>query len=222
MRAKISFWQYKGRWSSNFETSTWASRSGHAARDGPRGCRCLGDPLAAPAGLLRPHGLDHLQACRDQLEHLGDVLADEPQGSAAVRAGLARVEHDALARRGGADLGLAPPRRGFTRRTGFLHRFCLVLIIGDRLPGGRGGDLDRLQSQLELLDLALDPFRARAELLPLEPGDADPERLNQRLVRPDRGHHPLDIRPHPGVLRLERGDLRLQLGGVVGQRSQGV
>ncbi|SLN77787.1 hypothetical protein ROG8370_03984 [Roseovarius gaetbuli] len=34
MRSKISCWRYNGRWSSNFETSTWASRFGPAILPG--------------------------------------------------------------------------------------------------------------------------------------------------------------------------------------------
>ena len=70
--------------------------------------------------------------------------------------------------------------------------------------------LEIFERQLQLLDLPLDLLRARPELLPLELGDADPERLDQRLVGPHRRRHPQGLRP------LREDDL-LERGGVVRQ-----
>ena len=50
------------------------------------GCRWLGDRLAVPAGELLAHGLLHEPAARDDIERLGDRLADLGQPAAAAAA----------------------------------------------------------------------------------------------------------------------------------------
>ena len=165
--------------------------AGHAARDRARWCRRLHDPLALPAGLLEPRGLDHLQLRGDEFKDLRHVLVHQAQRAAAVRAAFARVEHDALARRRCGDPRLATPaRRGaFGWRLGgcrSLRWFGLGLRRGHR-------HLEVFERELQLVDLPLDLFGARPELLPLELGDADLERLDQRLVGPHRRRHPLGL-----------------------------
>lgn len=62
------------------------------------GCGRLADAAAVPAGKLFPHGLDHLEAARDLLQRLSDILAELRQAfAAAVIAGTGRVDDDALA-----------------------------------------------------------------------------------------------------------------------------
>src|SRR5882724_928499 len=59
----------------------------------------LCDRLAGPAGELLAHMLDHLPLPRDELQHLGHVLADLAQGpTATTRTGRRQRIDDALAR----------------------------------------------------------------------------------------------------------------------------
>ena len=183
------------------------ARAGQAARDRSRWCRRLHDPLALPTGLLEPRGLDHLQLRGDEFKDLRHVLVHQAQRAAAVRAAFAWVEHDALARRRCGDPRLATPaRRGaFGGRRGL--RWCgLGLRRGHR-------HLEIFERELQLVDLPLDLFGTRPELLPLELGDADLERLDQRLVGPHRRRHPLGLRP------LCKDDC-LERGGVIRQGVQ--
>src|SRR5665213_603739 len=60
--------------------------------------RWLGDALASPAGELLPHGLDHLPLTRDDVERLGDVLAQLGELAAAGWAGTRRRDDHPLAR----------------------------------------------------------------------------------------------------------------------------
>ena len=63
------------------------------------GRRRLYDPLARAAAQLRPDMADHLQASRDLLQYLGDVLADLGKaGAAAAGADRTGMVHDLLAR----------------------------------------------------------------------------------------------------------------------------
>ena len=71
---------------------------GQFPRRTARGCGQLGDLLAAATGFFEPGGLDQLQLGRDQLKDLADVIADQAQGAAAVRAIIPGVQHDAFAR----------------------------------------------------------------------------------------------------------------------------
>ena len=185
--------------------------AGHAARDRARWRRRLHDPLALPAGLLETRGLDHLQLRGDEFKDLRHILVHQAQGPTAVRAAFAGVEHDAFARCGLGDPRLAAPTRrcAFGWRLGgcrSLRWFGLGLRRGHR-------HLEIFERELQLVDLPLDLFRARPELLPLELGDADLERLDQRLVGPHRRRHPLGLRP------LRQDDC-LERGGVIRQGVQ--
>ena len=68
------------------------ARTGPALLDRQVGCRRLEDPLAAPAGVLRPDVADDLVPGRDLLQHLGDVLAhpDQPADRCSHRGSRAR------------------------------------------------------------------------------------------------------------------------------------
>src|SRR5690606_22892418 len=66
---------------------------------------CLNHLLTAAAGLLRAGDLDDLELCRDHLEDLAHVLADQAQLTAAIGAGVAEIELAALARRVCRDAG---------------------------------------------------------------------------------------------------------------------
>src|SRR5467141_1415300 len=67
--------------------------------------RWLGDLLAGPAGELLPHRLDHLPLARDDLQCLGDVLAELGQPAAADRARAGSRNNDPLARQMGRTVG---------------------------------------------------------------------------------------------------------------------
>ena len=70
--------------------------------------------------------------------------------------------------------------------------------FGGRRAVSRGGShFDIFQRQLKLFDLPLDLLRAGAELLLLQPGNADLQRLNQRVEGLLRGGQPRDLIP-PG------------------------
>jgi hypothetical protein len=72
---------------------------GAPARDRMRRRRRLRDRLAGPAGELLAHVLDHLPLARNELQHLGHVLADLAQRlAAAARTSRRRRIDDALAR----------------------------------------------------------------------------------------------------------------------------
>ena len=161
---------------------------GHPSRDRPRWRRFLGDPLATPAGLLQPHGLDDLQLRGHELEDLRDVLAQQPQLATTFRAGLAGVEHMTLTRCVLRDPRLAAPARG---QVSFQRRIVGALIIEIR-AGVIGGDfhLERFECQLELSDLAPDLLGTPPELLFPEPCDADLQGLDQGFIGLDGGLQP--------------------------------
>ena len=175
----------------------------------------MGDLLAAAAGLLQAGGLDQLQPGRDQFEDLADVFTDQAQGAAAVGAVVARVEHDALARRAFGHQGLAAARRGGRCGLLFIAEFGVV-IRRNHADCCRPGYLEMFQRQFELFDLSLDAFRAGPELLLLQPRDLDLQRLNQCLMRAQRGRQLRDIRVHPGTLGLQSQDHRLQSDWIIG------
>ena len=61
-------------------------RPGKAPRDGAAGRLGLGDVIAAGAGKFGAHMADHLEAGRDVLEHLRDLLTQGLEGAAAAGA----------------------------------------------------------------------------------------------------------------------------------------
>jgi hypothetical protein len=84
-------------------------RPGKAARRHMEGRRRLRDHLALPARELLPHRLDHLPLARNDLQRLGDVLAELRQlRRAAAGTILGPCDYHALARQ---MLG-----KGFARR----------------------------------------------------------------------------------------------------------
>ena len=139
--------------------------------------------------------LDHLQLGGDEVEDLGDVLADQPQRAAAIGAALAGVEDDALARCVGGDPRLAASagRQALLRCRrvggGIIGR---LVALRCRI-GGRTRHLEALERQFQLRDLAVDLLRARTVSLPLQPGDGELECLDQRLVGAVRRLHPGDL-----------------------------
>jgi hypothetical protein len=67
-------------------------------RDDVKRRRRLCDLLARPAGELLAHGLDHLPLPRNDLQRLGDRLAELGELAAAAWTGSRAGDHDALAR----------------------------------------------------------------------------------------------------------------------------
>ena len=61
--------------------------TGHATMDWQARCGRLRDPFAAPARQLRPHMPDDAERARHVVQHLGDVLAERAERTAAFRAG---------------------------------------------------------------------------------------------------------------------------------------
>ena len=134
---------------------------GDAAGDDAWGRRCLDDAIFAyPAAVARPPGDEHPQGRRDDIEALGDILADGMESAAAAGAGLVVDVDDLLdaleMRRQAATVGLARPSR--TRRSRFDARLD---------PRQRRAEL--LEHQLELVAALL--LRAGTEPVPLERGD---------------------------------------------------
>src|SRR5579863_380334 len=146
--------------------------SGHAARDrSARGWR-LDHLLAATAGLLWAGNFDDLELCRDHLEDLAHVFADETQVAPAIRTGAAGVEFVAFVRRIRRDArapGRTQPGVGLGR-SGCGLRFRIVLVACHE-PLLRDGDEHVFKGKLELLDLAFDLLGGFAEGLLPEPGD---------------------------------------------------
>jgi len=71
--------------------------------------RCgLNNLLTPAAGLLEPDRLDDLQFCRDELQNLGDIFAQQTQRATAFRAGIAWIEHVPFTRCVVGDLWLSP------------------------------------------------------------------------------------------------------------------
>lgn len=185
-------------------------RARHAAGDRTAGRGRLNHVFATAAGLLQPRNLQDLQLRRDQVEHLAHVFANEPQIAPAIRAAAARLK-------------LAPLARGGCRHAGATARLALIDIAGRRLRGRNrrvfvrrsggafgAGDEQVLKGKFQLLDLALDLLRGLADGLLLELRDAQSQRLDELVMRPDR-------RRHLRVFRLQGGDHRLQNSGIFGK-----
>ena len=165
--------------------------------------------LAAPARRLGPRDLDHLELRGDQVDELADILAhdraDRRRSPGRSRRGRAR------AARGGVPSATRGRRRGLGASAGSSASTSVSAeasgSAGSAAQPSAEGDLQVLERQLELLDLALDPLRARPEALPLQLDDPRLQGLDQQVVGAQR-------RRQTGVLGLERGDQRAQLGRV--------
>ena len=173
------------------------------ARPAP-GCRMerrrrLGDLLARPAGELLAHRPDHLPAARDNLQRLGNVLADLRQLlRAAAPAGCRRGHHHPLARQvrgerlasrptAGEPLDLRGVRRGQLGRQLVLRRARLKLV----------------ELEFELVEKPRLALRALAV-------EFAPELLDRQLqegnLRLGVGHHRRRVRrPRLGLRRLGLG-----------------
>ena len=133
------------------------TRAGEAARGDMERRRRLGDRLASPAGEPLPNGLDHLPLAGDDLERLGDVLAELRQlRRAAAGAAQRRRDHDPLARQMlGKGLSRRPPAlEGFDDGRG-RRAFGREFVLGRVRLGV-------LQLHLQLVEKPLLALRAHA------------------------------------------------------------
>ena len=182
--------------------------------------RRLGDRLALPAGEPLAHRLDHLPLTGDDLERLGDVLAELRQlRRTAARAALRRRDHDPLARQMlGERLARRPPAlEGFDdgRRRGAFRRQLVLGRVG----------LGVLQLHLQLVEEPLLAFRARAierapQLLDLQPQPRD-QRLGARRRRVSMRQIGFSLRRARFAFKPRRPlgeDHRMRGGEVGGER----
>jgi len=150
------------------------ARAGKAAGNRMERRRRLTDLLARAAAELLPHMLGHEPLPRNDVESLGDILADLRQLRAAA-AGTRRRRrmNDAPARQIGGKVAAhsllpreAPHRDGGGLRPG------LILALRCR---------QLLELQLHLVEQPLAALRARTELVALHLGDHQLQVLDQRL-----------------------------------------
>jgi len=175
------------------------------ARDHMERGGCLRDLLAVPAGELLPKrrrrdcrgqspkpSLDHLPGAGDDLERLGDVLAELGQPvPAAGRAGTVCRHYDTLARQMiGERLPCGALALEGGDRGGLGCRF-----LSDQIVFGSVG-LELFELQLHLIEQAAAAFGAGAVLLALQLGYLQLEVSDQRLDGALVGH---------GVGELGRG-----------------
>src|SRR5260370_5540975 len=139
----------------------------HPAIDRAARCRGLHDgALAGPTAVAGPAGDDPLELGRNDVELLGNILADDVHRATAAGAGLAlRREYDLLARQILRQIATVAP-------TGWRRRGTAGLSCFHRLPGGLGHPnpfFQNLQPQLQLFGAPL--VRAPAVERALKPPD---------------------------------------------------
>ena len=152
-------------------------RARPAPRQGMERCRGLGDLLAIPAGELLAHRLDHLPATRDDLQGLGDILADSGQpGRSAALAGLGRRHDHALAWQIGRE---GPARRLAAHRRLDLRAPGGGLLRRQLVLGSVRGEF--VEFEFELVEQARLALRAPAVQRAPELFDQEGERYDPRL-----------------------------------------
>jgi hypothetical protein len=141
------------------------TRSGKIALDRPRWRRCFDDSIAVCAGELRPQVADDLEALRNILELLRDVVTEVAQTTTAIRTAIAvGLVHLFFA------LKMFRQRLAFGTRLRFVTRRD---PFGDRF-GFRMRSLVLFQFKLHLLEL-------QNQLLTLLPEDHVAELLDHQL-----------------------------------------
>ncbi len=181
--------------------------AGHAARDRAAGCCHLDHLLAAAAGLLQSSNLDHFHLRCNHVEDFACVLTDKTQLTSAFRAAAARIEFPAFANCLVRD-AWAPAHDLLRRIRQGNNRRLLIRLIYRRRIALSGGDQQNLKRQFQLLDFTLNLFGRLAEDLFLQLGDAQPQGLNQLVVR-------LQRRRHLRVFRLQRDYHCLEKGWII-------
>ena len=179
------------------------ARSCQAACNRTARCRSLSDRLALRARVLRAHMADHLEARRNDLEHLRHVLAEQAEHAAAASTstalGVLRLVNERLARQViGQRLARRAPVRRFVRR-GLCRARSLFLVERFALA------LELFDEQLELLQLS-ESLGAGAELLAPVAGELELEFFDHEARLEELG--------------FAANDQSLQSIGVIGQRRR--
>ena len=175
--------------------------------------RRLADALAVPAGELLAHRLDHLPLARNDLQRLGDVLAQLRQARAATAgAGRRPGNDDPLARQ---MLGERLARRALAGEGRNLGGPGRRTLGGELILGGRGFQL--LELQLELVEQPGAALGALAEAIAPELLDLQLEMGDQRLVVGGLGPQGGRFRCHRDQLLLACQQQPLQALGIVRQ-----
>lgn len=155
----------------------------------PDGRRRLGDRLAVPAGEFLTHRLFDEPAARDDVERLGDHLADlgEPGSAAAGAGGGWRHDHPLARQMLWQWSARGSPTEMFTDHGVGLDRGGLGgrLVFGDGL-------LELGQLQLELVDEPGAALARPAELLAPGFRQQQPQPLD---LQPGAGHQRLGLQP---------------------------
>ena len=144
---------------------------------------------------------------RDQIEHLADIFAHKTQVATAIRTAGPGVKLAALARRGVRHTGTTA---GFAF-SGLIVGGCRRITVGSlRRSSGALSRCDQqvFQREFQLFNLALDLLRGFAERLLLQPDDAQPQALDQLIMR-------LQRRRYLRIFRPQGDDHSLQQGGIV-------
>jgi len=145
--------------------------------NGEHGRRNLQNPIAMPTGELRADRPDDLEPRRDVFQGLGNVLADLPQPTATLMAGVTRAENYLFARQ------MIRQRPALRLDLG---KFCLAADIGC-LWRFRARRLDVFEHQLQLLNHMVEGFGLRAEAMPSEIGKLQLQLLDQQVFRANLG-----------------------------------
>ncbi|CAA7627334.1 conserved hypothetical protein [Magnetospirillum sp. SS-4] len=154
--------------------------------------RGLHHGFAGPARQGRADMADDLEASGHVVQDLGDVLADLAQHAAAGRTGAGPGMNHLAARQ-------MRRQRAATTMTALarLGRRNLGACLA-RGPIRSGADLQILQHQFELLDLAVQLLRGAAKLLPPQPRDLHLERLDLQALGDQTGLRRRQFSGQPG------------------------
>ena len=181
------------------------ARPGKAARQDVERRRRLRDLLAVPAGELLPHVLHDLPLPRDHLQRLGHILAELGEPARAAAGACARAGHD-------HPLARQMRRERLARRLaageGANGRRCRGLLGRKLVLGGGGFELFELQ--LHLIEQPRLALAARAEHLPPQLLDGEPQMCDQHLRA--RG-----LRARPRQFGVAREQQLLQRLDIVGK-----
>jgi hypothetical protein len=182
--------------------------------------RRLADLLAIAAGQLLADVLDHLPLPWDDLQRLGDVLAQlaQPRAAAAQALRRPRLDHPLAWQM----LGEGLARRALAGKGHHVGGVGHGLLGGDLVLGRR--TLELLERQRHLIDQLHAAFRALAVEFARQLGDLQPMICDQGLIIGSLGlsHRQFRLDPRrPGLPRDALGALReqrrLQRGDVVGE-----
>ena len=197
--------------------------TGPAAGDHMERRRRLADLLAIAAGELLANVLDHLPLPRNDLQRLGDVLAQlaQPRAAAAQASGRSRLDHP-LARQ---MLGEGLARRALAGEGHHIGGLGHGPLGGDLVLGRR--TLELLEGQLHLIEQSHAAFRALAVELARQLGDLQLLMGDQGLIVGSLGlgHRQFGLdpgRPGPSSMRLRAPISAACSAAMSSGRSSGV